>query len=110
MHGTAALYPNNCVPIGADDFTYAANDIACRMNGVAGQQMSDAGISNVKVVGKHTFNDVCEVQVRMCCALLLFTQYNRGPLCQGPCIGVQGPLALTVRMFYLFNGRHVLVL
>ena len=91
-------------PNGAAVLARASKDIARRLKGIAGQRISDEGGSNVKVAGKHACNDVWEVNVGMDRAVLSFTNFNAGRLSQIPYIGVQGPMALTVRIAHLFNA------
>ena len=58
----------------------------------------------MKAFGKHACNDVWEVQVRMERVVLSFTNCNVGRLSQICYMWVRGPLALAVRIAYLFNA------
>ena len=58
----------------------------------------------MKVAGKHTCNDVWEVKFGMDRAVLSFTNFNAGRLSQVPYIWLQGPVAVIVRIAYLFNA------
>ena len=64
--------------------------------------MLDEANSNVKVASKLARNDVWEVKVGMDRAVLSLTNFKAGRF--GPIlyIWVQGPMALTVRIGYLF--------
>ena len=89
---------------GADFLAHALKDNERRLRGVAGQRLSDAGNSNVKVVGKHGCNDVWVVQVGMDRAMLSFTNFNDVRLSQNPYMWVHGPMAPTVTFAYLFSA------